>query len=78
MNEPASEIARRALELPDEERTELVTVLLDSLRPELEPEESARWDAELRRRSAELASGAVSGVPWSEVRERLARRNGER
>lgn len=77
MNEPASDIARRALALDEEDRAELVTVLLDSLEPEMDAAQSARWDEELRRRADELASGAVRGIPWSEVHERL-RRQGER
>jgi putative addiction module component (TIGR02574 family) len=78
MNEPTSEIARRALDLDEEERVELVAVLLDSLEPEMDEAESVRWDEELRRRSAEMTSGVVRGVPWSEVRARLAQRSGER
>lgn len=29
------------------------------------------WDAEILRRIEELESGAVQGIPWSEVKRRL-------
>ncbi len=33
----------------------------------------AAWSREIERRVAELESGAVVAVPWTEVRERLYR-----
>jgi Putative addiction module component len=31
------------------------------------------WAAELERRAAELESGAVQGIAWEDLRERLSR-----
>jgi hypothetical protein len=41
--------------------------------PDVDPEIDAAWRAEARHRSAELASGAVTPVPWEEVDELLGR-----
>jgi putative addiction module component (TIGR02574 family) len=38
-----------------------------------DPDIEEAWDAETLRRVEELESGAVEGIPWSEVRERLFR-----
>jgi putative addiction module component (TIGR02574 family) len=38
---------------------------------DLDAEEA--WDAEIKRRVEDLESGAVEGIPWPEVRERLFR-----
>ena len=59
------------LGLPYEQRREVVDRLIESLHPpgeELTPEEwNAAWTPELNRRLAELESGAVQGIPASEV-----------
>jgi len=54
-----------ALELSPEERAQLAQRLLSSLPRDLEPE--AAWDAEIRRRVAELESGALNTTPAEEV-----------
>ena len=61
-----------ALNLPDDERVELIEALIVSLQTDDRPPLSDSWRAIIKRRSAELRSGAVSSVPWSEVK-RLAR-----
>ena len=63
-----------ALNLPDDERVELIEALIVSLQIDDRPPLSDSWRAIIKRRSAELRSGAVSSVPWSEVK-RLAREN---
>jgi putative addiction module component (TIGR02574 family) len=54
-----------ALELSPEERAQLAQRLLSSLPRDLELE--AAWDAEIRRRVAELESGALNTTPAEEV-----------
>lgn len=71
MNTAAKEVLEKALQLDVQERSEIAAALLDSL--EVDPEEDAALAATLERRAAELASGAVQGIPWEEVRARLRR-----
>ena len=63
-----------ALNLPDDERVELIEALIVSLQKDDRPPLPDSWREIIKRRSAELRSGAVSSVPWSEVK-RLAREN---
>ncbi|TWT89950.1 putative addiction module component [Pseudobythopirellula maris] len=64
-----------ALALPPDRRADLANRLLDSLaaarRPKLSDDEIAQ---EVQRRSAEMDSGEVIGIPWSEVRAELRSR----
>jgi len=73
MKAVAQEVARKALELDEHDRAELAALLLDSLEEQAGEETDAAWIAEIERRGAEMESGAVQGVPWEEVRDRLRR-----
>jgi putative addiction module component (TIGR02574 family) len=66
------DICRAALTLPESDRVDLIGALLDSLDQEAEAGVEAAWLAEIDRRARELESGAVKGIPWEVVRERLA------
>jgi putative addiction module component (TIGR02574 family) len=59
-----------ALALPNGERVELVEAILASLQPEDRPPFDESWREVILRRSAELESGAVTGIPWAEVKAR--------
>ncbi len=59
-----------ALALPDGERLELVEALIASFEHPDRPPLDESWRAVIRRRSEELASGAVQSVPWAEVKRR--------
>jgi putative addiction module component (TIGR02574 family) len=67
----AKELYERAMSLNDEERAELVGMLLESLEIEDDEGVEAAWLEEIERRLAELDSGAVKPVPWTEVRSRV-------
>ena len=71
MTDPVVELSQRARELAPEDRARLAEELLASLEGQLEPEVDAAWDAELRKRIAEVESGAVKLVPADEVFERV-------
>jgi putative addiction module component (TIGR02574 family) len=72
MNPVVEDVVRQALKLDEQGRAEVAARLLDSLeQTDVEAEEV--WLAELDRRAAELESGAVQGVPWEDLRERLVR-----
>lgn len=74
MKRNASEVLKDALELPAEARAAVAGSLLESLDTEVDEDVEAAWQAEITRRVAELDSGAVKTIPWSEVRRRLAHR----
>ncbi|HWG96684.1 MAG TPA: addiction module protein [Nitrospira sp.] len=66
------QLLKDALQLPDQQRAELVVELLDSL-PPAEPEQArsdAEWFAEIDRR-ARAAQGGVPGVAWEEARKQV-------
>ena len=73
MPDPVAELSQRALKLAPEDRVRLAEELLASLGTELEPEVDAAWDAELRKRIAEVESGTVQLVPADEVFEKVRR-----
>jgi putative addiction module component (TIGR02574 family) len=66
------EVVRQALALDENDRAEVAARLLDSLE-ETDTEAEDAWAVELERRAAELESGAVQGVSWEDLRERLLR-----
>ena len=71
MNRDAGEILKDALALPSETRAALADSLWDSLDPEVDADAEEAWRKEIHRRLAELDSGAVKAIPWSEARARL-------
>jgi putative addiction module component (TIGR02574 family) len=64
-------VIRQALVLDEAGRVEVVARLLDSLEQEDLKAEDASWVAELEHRAADLELGAVQGVAWEDLRERL-------
>ncbi len=69
MTEQAHKLLVAVLQLPEDERAELVVAVMDSFEPS--PEEDAEFAEEIKRRIAEVESGAVKTIPWEEVRKRL-------
>lgn len=67
----AKELYERAMSLNDAERVELVGMLLESLEIQDDEGVEAAWLEEIGRRVAELDSGAVKTVSWTEVRSRI-------
>ena len=61
----------RAMSLNDDQRAELIGMLLESLEIGDEDGVEAAWLEEIERRVAELDSGAVESVPWTKVRSRV-------
>jgi putative addiction module component (TIGR02574 family) len=66
------QLLKDALQLPDQQRAELVIELLDSLPPtELGQERSdTQWLAEIERRARAAQAGAA-GVSWEEARNQV-------
>ena len=70
MTDSTEEMMSAALSLPDDARLELVEALIASFEPSDQPPFDDSWREVIQRRSAELASGRVTSVPWSEVKRR--------
>ena len=71
MSTHVDELIDEALALAPDERSAVVTALLESLDGEDETIVAKAWAEEVGKRRAELRSGAVCAVPWSEARARL-------
>ena len=76
MNATREQIVDAALALPDDDRLELVETLIASLQPADRPPFDESWREVIRRRSAELLSGQVAGVPWAEVKRQSREKAG--
>jgi putative addiction module component (TIGR02574 family) len=70
MSPDVSDLLKRALLLPVEERAALANTLLDSLERVDESAQEA-WDREVARRIEDLEAGRVVTVPWDELRRKL-------
>lgn len=71
---PLQDIEAEAMQLPLEERGQLVGRLLQSLEPE--PQDSAEaieraWDAEVERRLDDMEAGRTESIPHEQVRAEL-------
>lgn len=76
MSPEISELLKRALALPADERAALANTLFDSLETADESVQEA-WDREVARRISDLKAGKAITVPWEELhRELLAMVNG--
>lgn len=67
MTQEAEALLQAALQLPDELRVQSVERLLQSV--DLEDSIDPLWEAELLRRSQELADGADAGIAWTELKD---------
>jgi len=74
MSPEVSDLLKRALALPSDERAALANTLLDSLDT---PKESATesveeaWDQEVARRIEDLKTGKAVTVPWEQLHREL-------
>jgi putative addiction module component (TIGR02574 family) len=66
MSKLAEELTRQARTLPPEERVRLAEDLLATVQ-EVDADAEAAWDEEIRRRVAEIDSGAAKLIPAEEV-----------
>jgi putative addiction module component (TIGR02574 family) len=70
MSPEISDLLKRALALPVDERAALANTLFDSLEaPDGTVQEA--WDQEVARRIADLKSGKAVTVPWEELHREL-------
>jgi putative addiction module component (TIGR02574 family) len=76
MARDTGDLLREALSLPPEARAALADSLLESLDTDIDEGAEQEWREEIRRRIADLDSGRVQTIPWSEVHARLNRQIG--
>lgn len=69
MNASAKKLLADAMVLPDTDRAELAAELIESLDCEFDSGDVVEWESEIQRRVADLDSGEVKTVPWSEARK---------
>jgi putative addiction module component (TIGR02574 family) len=72
MSREASDLLKKALNLPVAERAELAGSLIESLDETNDESVRAAWDAEIVRRMEDLNSGKVKPVSLEEARRRLS------
>jgi putative addiction module component (TIGR02574 family) len=70
MSPEVSDLPKRALALPVDERAALANVLLDSLE-DAQKSVQAAWDQEVARRKQDLKAGKTVTVPWEELHQEL-------
>ena len=70
MSPEVSDLLKRALELPVEERAALANTLLDSLGTTEQSVQEA-WDEAVERRMKDLKAGKVVTVPWEQLHREL-------
>jgi putative addiction module component (TIGR02574 family) len=70
MSPEVSDLLKRALALPPDERTALANTLLDSLEAADESIQVA-WDEEVARRMKDLQAGKAVTVPWEQLHQEL-------
>jgi putative addiction module component (TIGR02574 family) len=71
MTSEAKRLLDDALLLPTADRAELAGLLIDSLEEGADEGAQQAWSDEIAKRLAEIDSGAVKPIPWSEVRRRM-------
>jgi hypothetical protein len=72
MSDPiVDELLAKALSLPPAARAALAGSLLESLDEGLDEDAEAAWARVIEQRRAQLDSGAVRAIPWSEARRKL-------
>lgn len=72
MNREATELLKKALSLPVEERADLAGSLIESLDNAEDDSVAAAWDEEITHRMGEIDSGRVKPVSLEKARRRLS------
>lgn len=70
MTNEVSKLLQKALSLSVEEQEALAESLISSLGDKVDEDVQAAWKTEIAKRVAELDSGKVQTIPWSEIRRR--------
>ncbi|MCI0879354.1 MAG: addiction module protein [Chloroflexi bacterium] len=73
MSDAVENLLKKALSLDEKDRASIAGALIESLHGEPEAGVDEAWEAEIKRRVADLDARSVEMVPWSAVRDRLFR-----
>ena len=73
MIKPLSEVAKEAIELPQNERLRLARILLDlsDAPSDPAPEVEEAWEEEISRRIHSIDSGKAKGIPFEDVLHKI-------
>lgn len=74
MSPEVSDLLKRALSLPVDERAALANTLLESLdqaNDQVDDSVDEAWDKEVARRMKDLEAGRAVNVPWEELHHKL-------
>ena len=66
-------LLEEVLSLPERDRAEIATRLLESLDSETQQEVDEAWAAEIERRCAAVDAGTLGTSDWKDVRARIER-----
>jgi len=69
-----NDVFERAMNLDEADRVTLAGLLLSPINDIRDDGWEAAWEAEIRRRAAELDAGSVASIPWEEIRERITQK----
>jgi putative addiction module component (TIGR02574 family) len=72
MTQRSLELLEQALSLTEEERTDLVASLLNSLDASPDPDAESLWQEEVSRRASDLDSGKARTIPWQDVQSQVS------
>jgi putative addiction module component (TIGR02574 family) len=70
MTPEVSKLLEQALSLSVEEQEALADSLISNLGGKVDEAVLEAWDAEIKKRVAELDSGKAKTIPWREIRQR--------
>jgi putative addiction module component (TIGR02574 family) len=76
MNSEAERVLTAALDLPVDDRLEVLEALIVSFQPSDKLPFDESWREVIERRSSELESGSVAAIPWAEVKRRARKETG--
>ena len=66
-------LLQQVLDLPEHDRAEIATRLLESLDPDSQEDVDEAWVAEIEKRCAAIDAGTMSTSDWKDVRARIER-----
>ncbi|HRI88293.1 MAG TPA: addiction module protein [Candidatus Hydrogenedentes bacterium] len=69
-----NDVFDRAMNLDEADRVTLAGLLLSPINDIRDDGWEAAWEAEIRRRAAELDAGSVASIPWEVIRERITQK----
>lgn len=76
MTQAAQKLLADALQLPSEDRGELIALLIESLETGSDADADAAWSDEIARRLKEIDDGQVEMIDWSEARRIIRGQDG--